>query len=58
MLFTTTDTIAKSSFCPMSGVLAVLTSTRELLVYSVPQRLMRLQVFCNDQPYKKEGSDA
>ncbi|MFJ2480788.1 hypothetical protein ACIOWE_10970 [Pseudomonas sp. NPDC087598] len=58
VLFTTTDTIAKSSFCPMSGVLAVLTSSRELLVYSVPQRLMRLQVFCNDQPYKKEGSDA
>nr|WP_315447225.1 hypothetical protein [uncultured Pseudomonas sp.] len=57
VLFTTTDTIAKSSFCPMSGVLAVLTSTRELLVYSVPQRLMRLQVFCNDQPYKKEGTD-
>ncbi|MFJ2540267.1 hypothetical protein [Pseudomonas sp. NPDC087614] len=57
VLFTTTDTIAKSSFCPMSGVLAVLTSTRELLVYSVPQRLMRLQTFCNDQPYKKEGTD-
>ncbi|MBK5534791.1 hypothetical protein JFT91_19730 [Pseudomonas sp. TH08] len=58
VLFTTTDTIAKSSFCPMSGVLAVLTSARELLVYSVPKRLMRLQVLCNEQPENKDSSDA
>jgi len=47
VLFTTSQTIAKVSFCPASGLVAVLTSARELLVYSIPQRTMRLQVFCN-----------
>ena len=57
VLFTTADPIVKFSFCPLSGVIAALTSARELLVYSVPQRLMRLQVFCKNQPHKKEGTD-
>ena len=41
-LFTTSDVIAKVSFCPLSGVVAALTSSRELLVYAVPQRLLQL----------------
>lgn len=57
-LFTTSAVIAKVSFCPLSGLVAVLTSARELLVYSVPKRLMRLQVFCNEQPENKDSSDA
>lgn len=59
VLFTTSDAIAKVSFCPMSGLVVALTSTRELLVYSVPLGTLRLQVFCNQLPEKhKEGADA
>lgn len=59
VLFTTSEPIAKLSFCPMSGLVAALTSARELLVYSVTLRTMRLQVFCNQLPEKhKEGADA
>ncbi|MMZ71331.1 hypothetical protein D1872_346720 [compost metagenome] len=57
-LFTTSEVIAKVSFCPLSGLVAVLTSARELLVYAVPQRLLRLQVFCNEQPKNKDDSHA
>ena len=57
-LFTTSDVIAKVSFCPLSGVVAALTSSRELLVYAVPQRLLQLQVFCNEQAGNRDGSDA
>lgn len=59
VLFTTSSAIARVSFCPMSGLVAALTSARELLVYSVRLGSMRLQVFCNQVPEKhKEGSDA
>ncbi|WP_460124609.1 hypothetical protein [Pseudomonas sp. S2_C03] len=59
VLFTTSHAISRVSFCPMSGLVAALTSARELLVYSVPMRTMRLQVFCNQIPEKhKEGADA
>lgn len=48
VLFTTSNPIAKISFCPVSGLIAALTSaTRELLVYSLPLNALRLQVFCN-----------
>jgi len=47
-LFSTAEAIVKVSFCPMSGLVAALTSARELLVYSVPTRSMRLQVFCTE----------
>ncbi len=58
VLFTTSHAISRVSFCPMSGLVAALTSARELLVYSVPMRTMRLQVFCNQIPEKhKEGAD-
>lgn len=49
-LFTTSAPIARGSFCPMSGLIAVLTTDRELLVYSVGERTMRLQVMCNQAP--------
>lgn len=49
VLFTTHDTIARISFCPMSGLVAALTRTRELVVYSVPDERKVLQVRC-DQP--------
>jgi hypothetical protein len=59
VLFTTSHAITKVSFCPLSGLVAALTSARELLVYSVPLRTLRLQVFCNQIPNKhKEGADA
>ncbi|WP_064118381.1 hypothetical protein [Pseudomonas fluorescens] len=57
-LFTTSEVIAKVSFCPLSGLVAVLTSARELLVYAVPQRLLRLQVICNEKPENKDASHA
>ena len=47
MLFTTTAPIARASFCPMSGLVAVLTTARELLVFNVAERAMRLQVMCD-----------
>ena len=50
VLFTTSAPIARATFCPMSGLVAVLTSARELLVYSVAERAMRLQVMCNQVP--------
>lgn len=46
-LFTTTAPIARASYCPMSGLVAVLTSARELLVFAVAERAMRLQVMCD-----------
>jgi len=59
VLFTTSNAIAKVSFCPISGLVAALTSARELLVYSVRLDSMRLQVFCNQVPEKhKDGADA
>ncbi|MFJ2319564.1 hypothetical protein [Pseudomonas sp. NPDC087817] len=58
VLFTTAAPIVKYSFCPLSGVIAVLTKARELLVYAVPQRLLRLQIICNEHPENKDGSDA
>ncbi|MDN6860380.1 hypothetical protein QO207_27640 [Pseudomonas sp. CAN2814] len=47
VLFTTSQAISRWSFCPASGLLAVLTSARELLVYSAPRRTLCLQVFCD-----------
>ncbi|WP_248739095.1 hypothetical protein [Pseudomonas sp. MWU12-2029] len=59
VLFTAASDIVKISFCPMSGLVAALTSARELLVYSVPLRTLRLQIFCNQVAAKhKEGADA
>ncbi|UVM30833.1 hypothetical protein [Pseudomonas sp. B21-019] len=59
VLFTTSHAMTKVSFCPLSGLVAALTSARELLVYSVPLRTQRLQVFCNEIPEKlKEGANA
>jgi hypothetical protein len=55
VLFTTSAPIARASFCPMSGLVAVLTTTRELLVYALAERAMRLQVMCD---LKQGGSDA
>lgn len=46
-LFTTSVPIARASFCPMSGLVAVLTTARELLVFNVTERAMRLQVMCD-----------
>lgn len=46
-LFTTSAPIARASFCPMSGLVAVLTTARELLVFNVTERDMRLQVMCD-----------
>ncbi|GFM61954.1 hypothetical protein PSCICG_31140 [Pseudomonas cichorii] len=46
-LFTTSTPIVRQTFCPVSGLLAVLTETRELLVFSVRENAMRLQVICN-----------
>lgn len=46
-LFTTSAPIARASFCPMSGLVAVLTTSRELLVFNVTERAMRLQVMCD-----------
>lgn len=47
VLFTTSEPIARVSFCNLSTVVAAITSARELLVYSVHWRRMRLQVMCN-----------
>lgn len=47
-LFTCTAPSAHYSFCAVSGMLAVLTRQRELLVFAVRERLMRLQVLCTD----------
>ncbi|MDY0836074.1 hypothetical protein [Pseudomonas sp. SED1] len=59
LLFTTSDVISRYSFCPMSGLLAVLTSSRELLVYHVASGDLRLQVTCDKEPeHTKEGGDA
>ncbi|TBV02296.1 hypothetical protein [Phytopseudomonas dryadis] len=58
VLFTTSHAISRVSFCPMSGLVAALTSARELLVYSVHLRSMRLQVFCTQAPENpKAGAD-
>ncbi|UXZ93687.1 hypothetical protein K3169_14900 [Pseudomonas phytophila] len=60
VLFTTSNPIAKISFCPVSGLIAALTSaTRELLVYSLPLNALRLQIFCNETSDEHgEGTDA
>lgn len=54
VLFTTSDTIAKISFCPMSGLIAALTKTRELVVYSVLAEHRVLQIMCNHTPALSE----
>lgn len=57
VLFTTSQSIAKVSFCPVSGLVVALTKDRELLVYAVEQQQMRLQVFCNHIPAKNQDRD-
>ncbi|TNF85656.1 hypothetical protein FGE05_03375 [Pseudomonas sp. ICMP22404] len=57
VLFTTSETIARISFCPMSGLIAALTNARELVVYSVRDELRILQVMCNQAQTQSE-SDA
>lgn len=47
VLFTTSAPIARASYCPMSGLVAVLTTARELCVFNVSERTMRLQVLCD-----------
>lgn len=54
-LFTTAAPIARASFCPMSGLVAVLTTSRELLVFNISERAMRLQVMCD---LKQEPANA
>lgn len=54
-LFTTSAPIARASFCPMSGLVAVLTTARELLVFNVSERAMRLQLMCD---LKQEPTNA
>lgn len=59
VLFTTTQPIARVSFCSLSGLVAVLTTARELLVYSVSGRTLVLQVMCNQlKDEHKERTDA
>jgi len=43
-LYTTSSAISKYTVCPVSGVIAMLTIDRELIVYSVPERQIRLIV--------------
>lgn len=50
MLFTTSAEIVRYSYCPITELVAVLTSTREVLVYSLAQDALRLQVLCNQTP--------
>lgn len=47
VLFTTSEEIVRVSYCPMSELVAVLTSARELLVYSLGLDALRVQVLCN-----------
>lgn len=54
-LFTTAAPIARASFCPMSGLVAVLTTARELLVFNISERAMRVQVMCD---LKQEPANA
>ncbi|MDP9783209.1 hypothetical protein [Pseudomonas fluorescens] len=54
VLFTTNETIARISFCPMSGLVAALTKARELVVYSVRDERRVLQVMCNQAQTQPE----
>jgi len=54
VLFTTSDTVAKISFCPMSGLIAALTKSRELMVYSMLAQRRVLQIMCNHTPAHSE----
>lgn len=57
VLFTTNETIARISFCPMSGLVAALTKARELVVYSVRDERRVLQVMCNQaQPQSEDDT--
>lgn len=50
VLFTTSEEIVRYSYCPITELIAVLTSARELLVYSLAHGRLRLQVSCNQTP--------
>ncbi|NWB29613.1 hypothetical protein [Pseudomonas gingeri] len=52
-LYAATSRILKISFCPASGILALITEARELVVYDVNERQIRLQM----QTARKELSD-
>ncbi|WP_460159604.1 hypothetical protein [Pseudomonas sp. S3_F07] len=54
VLFTTNETIARISFCPMSGLVAALTKARELVVYAVRDERRVLQVMCNQAQTQSE----
>lgn len=56
VLFTTNETIARISFCPMSGLVAALTKARELVVYSVRDERRVLQVMCNQAQTQSEDA--
>ncbi|QBZ87236.1 hypothetical protein EPZ47_00400 [Pseudomonas viciae] len=57
VLFTTNETIARISFCPMSGLIGALTKARELVVYSVRDERRVLQVMCNQaQPQSEDDT--
>ncbi|KIH83594.1 hypothetical protein [Pseudomonas batumici] len=47
VLFTATTKILRVSFCPDSTILALITEARELLVYAVSERQVRLKVQSN-----------
>lgn len=59
VLFTTSEEIVRFSYCPMSELVAVLTSARELLVYALGQDALRVQVLCNktSETYKERARD-
>ncbi|SDB64695.1 hypothetical protein SAMN03159382_05475 [Pseudomonas sp. NFACC23-1] len=56
VLFTTSEAIARISFCPMSGLVAALTKARELVVYSVRDERRVLQVICNQAQTQSEDA--
>lgn len=56
VMFTTNETIARISFCPMSGLIAALTKARELVVYSVRDERRVLQVMCNQAQTQSEDA--
>ncbi|WP_249732438.1 hypothetical protein [Pseudomonas syringae] len=56
VLFTTNETIARISFCPMSGLVAALTKARELVVYSARDERRVLQVMCNQAQTQSEDA--
>ncbi|UFH50808.1 hypothetical protein [Pseudomonas sp. KNUC1026] len=55
VLFSTSTPIARISFCPLSGLIAALTKSRELFVYSMKEDRRVVQLLCNHAPAALEG---